>query len=206
MSRTRSAQRAHMMRSMHAVQHPLVLRKGMRPVGYGYGYGAMTMPTGGWPCLYKGVGGQTDVVKTAAEFIKTNSGWYNKASNADMEAVDAAITDGAFTSAFKTAVTNMQRDEKYKFVDGVIGPETWGKIGPAGQNTGVNCPPAYTPSTGGGAGAGAGAGGRSAVSGGGARGTGGSITDKAWFWPVAILVPTAAVIGGILFWPKKKAQ
>lgn len=31
-----------------------------------------------------------------------------------------------------------------------------------------------------------------------------SIMDKVWFWPVAILVPTAAVIGGILFWPSKK--
>jgi len=31
-----------------------------------------------------------------------------------------------------------------------------------------------------------------------------SITDKVWFWPVAILVPTVAVIGGILFWPSKK--
>lgn len=30
-----------------------------------------------------------------------------------------------------------------------------------------------------------------------------SITDKVWFWPVAILVPTAAVVGGLLFWPKK---
>lgn len=31
-----------------------------------------------------------------------------------------------------------------------------------------------------------------------------SITDKVWFWPVAILVPTVAVIGGVLFWPSKK--
>jgi hypothetical protein len=31
-----------------------------------------------------------------------------------------------------------------------------------------------------------------------------SITDKVWFWPVAILVPAAAVIGGILLWPSKK--
>jgi hypothetical protein len=33
-----------------------------------------------------------------------------------------------------------------------------------------------------------------------------SITDKVWFWPVAILVPTVAVIGGILFWPSKKTS
>ena len=31
----------------------------------------------------------------------------------------------------------------------------------------------------------------------------GSITDAVWFWPVAILVPTAAVVGGLLLWPKK---
>jgi hypothetical protein len=31
-----------------------------------------------------------------------------------------------------------------------------------------------------------------------------SIMDKVWFWPAAILVPTAAVIGGILLWPSKK--
>ena len=32
---------------------------------------------------------------------------------------------------------------------------------------------------------------------------GSSITDKVWFWPVVILVPTVLVVGGLLLWPKK---
>ena len=333
MSRPRSAQRAHMMRSMHAAQHPLVVRQGMHPVGYGdgesatlvarstgfspdptftgrpvgpkdlsdpysgvvlrfagrsfppsksgdvgmrvgwvrphavyipaieasiptvggrltytyytpassmweevvrvvwgratnprppslggygYGYGyGMDMPSGGWPCLYKGVSGQTEAIKQAAQFIwgddntRDPSRWLDKpvseggASQTDEDAVEAAKNDGIFTDAFKTAVTNMQKADGYKFVDGVIGPETWGKIAPAGQNKGVNCPARYTGGGGGGAGAG---GGKKTPSSLDTDRGGGSITDKAWFWPVAILVPTAAVIGGILFWPKKKSQ
>lgn len=32
-----------------------------------------------------------------------------------------------------------------------------------------------------------------------------NITQQVWFWPAAILVPTAAVIAGILLWPSKPA-
>jgi hypothetical protein len=32
-----------------------------------------------------------------------------------------------------------------------------------------------------------------------------TLTQQVWFWPAAILVPTAGIIAGILLWPSKKA-
>ena len=209
MSRTRSAQRARMMRGMPTAQHPLVLRKGMRPVGYGYG-GEMedlykAAYPNGFPCLYLG---SKDVPNDKVEEPIRALALSLKERGYATEAELSEGIKGNYDANMKRAVEAFQRKNGLA-VDGVVGPDTWGKLveinaAPAGVGA-QKCPPRYT-GGGGGAGAGAGAGGRSAVSGGGARGTGGSITDKAWFWPVAILVPTAAVIGGILFWPKKKAQ
>lgn len=78
-------------------------------------------------------------------------------------------------------------------VDGIVGPATWKALGYAGKVT--------TGSGAGGAGAG---GGKAPVSATPLPGPEESIMDKVWFWPAAILVPTAAVIGGILLWPSKK--
>lgn len=224
MSRNRYTHRAHQMRSMPAA-YPLVIRQGMRPVGYGYGltgeddkkYKAVanaapaTQPAEGWDCIY--IGGKNDVsaVKMAGwRFVEKGSvadPWWDApaadggATDTDKDALRMLLVTGEYTPAAKAAVLSFQKYAKYDYVDGVIGPETWRKFNKGDK--GVNCPtPAssYVPS-GGGAG---GKGGKNRVDNLGPGGSGESITDKAWFWPVAILVPTAAVIGGILFWPKKK--
>jgi hypothetical protein len=200
-----------MMRSMHAAQHPLVVRQGMRPVGYGYGYGTVeeteaaykkAFPNG-LPCLYLGAKDvpNTDVNEPILSLAKSLVIW-GYAKEADL----AEGHKGNYDSNMKRVVEELQRKNNLD-VDGVVGPDTWKKLGELGMSVKTvgaqKCPARYT--GGGGAGAG-GAGGKKQAVSGGSGGGGGSITDKAWFWPVAILVPTAAVIGGILFWPKKKSQ
>jgi peptidoglycan hydrolase-like protein with peptidoglycan-binding domain len=110
------------------------------------------------------------------------------------KAVEDANKSGIYTSDLATYVKKFQAAKGLQ-VDGIVGPKTWKALGYAGK--------VVTPSGSGGGGGGGGAS-RAPVKTDTPAPPEESIMDKVWFWPVAILVPTAAVIGGILFWPSKK--
>jgi peptidoglycan hydrolase-like protein with peptidoglycan-binding domain len=217
-----------MMRAMRTVQHPLVLRRGMRPVGYGDaspsrltaagGGGTLTSAKGtivdaykaaypnGLPCLSVGardISSTTVVplIKAVAETLDN----YNYGRRFDLSGGLA----GSYDAGMKRAIEDFQSG-KGLTVDGVVGPDTW-KVLVNDMGMALSGIPAqkcgYSRGGGGSsAGTGAGAGVQQVRTDTKAESAGASLTDKAWFWPVAILVPTAAVIGGILFWPKKKSQ
>lgn len=195
MSRTRHAPRARMMRSMHTARHPLVLRRGMRVGGYGYseqtGFPQMTVGA-----MDETTGGAVTWVAEKLLVWDTALPAPGELTGDDTSAINNARERGVFTEGLKTAVIKYQTAMGLKKKDGIVGPETYKSLGYTGK---VDAPtPPRAP-------AGAG-GGKKPVDNAPPSGPEESITDKAWFWPVAILVPTAAVIGGILFWPKKKAQ
>lgn len=201
MSRTRSAQRAHMMRGMHAAHYPLVVRQGMRPVGYGNAAAAFPVPEITLGATDANTSGAVSLAATA--LAKWANGVEGRGLFGYPEIADISIArdSGTFTQDFFDAVKKFQKAKGLK-VDGIIGTNTWKAL--SGSSAGTSAGPSA--GTGGGGGGGGGAGGKRTPSSLDTDRGGGSITDKAWFWPVAILVPTAAVIGGILFWPKKKAQ
>jgi len=229
MSRTRPAQRARMMRGMPTAHHPLVVRRGMHPVGYGQASttrltaaGGVTLTSAkgpivsaykvaypnGLPCFSVGardISSTTVVplIKAVAETLDT----YNYGQRFDL----SGGLSGSYDAGMKRAIEDFQSG-KGLTVDGVVGPDTWKVLvndmgmalaGIPAQKCGYRGGGSSGGSSGGGSGVGTGD--RQGASASKPGSTGASLTDKAWFWPVAILVPTAAVIGGILFWPKKKA-
>ena len=109
--------------------------------------------------------------------------------------ISGARDSGIFTKELAAAVEKFQK-AKGLSVDGVVGKDTYKALGYTGK---VVTGASLQRSSGGG-----GSRGGTTVSAAPLPGAEESITDKVWFWPVAILVPMAAVIGGILFWPSKK--
>jgi hypothetical protein len=165
--------------------HPMLRRNPFSSGAYGYsaseGYpairlGATDAASGG------AVSALVDLLRSAAYADKDVSGL---PSYSDSNRIFAGLID--------TEVRKFQKARGLD-VDGIVGPSTWKALGYAGKVT-------------------TGSSTRSGGSSGGGKAPAGadvppppeeSIMDKVWFWPVAILVPTAAVIGGILLWPSKK--
>jgi hypothetical protein len=111
-----------------------------------------------------------------------------------------------FDTALETKVKDFQRS-KGLTADGVVGKNTYKALGytgsvisgssgqaaaPSTQRSGSS--PAAAPSTQPAPGAGEEAG-----------FSFDTLTQQVWFWPAAILVPTAGIIAGILLWPSKKS-
>lgn len=103
--------------------------------------------------------------------------------------ISTARDSGKFTSGLFAAVKKFQK-AKGLVDDGIIGPKTWKALGYTGNVARGDSGATRAPAT--------------PVSAAPLPGPEESITDKVWFWPVAILVPTTLVIGGILLWPSKK--
>ena len=225
MSRTRSAQRARTMRDMHAAHHPLVIRRGMRPVGYGQtspsrltAAGGVTLTTAkgsivdaykaaypnGLPCI--SVGARDISSTTVVPLIKAVAETLDNYNYGRRFHLSGGLS-GSYDAGMKSAIEDFQSG-KGLAVDGVVGPDTWKVlVNDMGMSlAGIPAQKCGYSRGGGGGGSSVGAGVQQVRTDTKPESTGVSLTDKVWFWPVAILVPTAAVIGGILFWPKKKAQ
>ena len=160
---------------------------------FSYGYSASE----GYPAIREGAadaasgGAVTELRQRLAA-----SDWYKDSETSTenrIAALEQPSVFGTFTANLTKAVKSFQRYSGLT-ADGIVGPSTWKALGYAGKVT-------------------TGSSTRSGGSSGGGKAPVGadvppppeeSIMDKVWFWPVAILVPTAAVIGGILLWPSKK--
>lgn len=151
-----------------------------------YGYSA----NDGYPAISKSA---TDAVSGGA--VSALVKLLRKAAYAgkDTDILSGFTADGntmEFGAKLDAEVRKFQTDKDLD-VDGIVGPSTWKALGYEGKvTTGASLRP--RPSV-------------APVSGATAPPPSEeSIMDKVWFWPAAILVPTAAVIGGILLWPSKK--
>jgi len=167
----------------------------------GYGYSEST----GFPTIK--VGATDEASGGAVTYVRTRlaaSKWYSDPSTSPALR-SAAVNDSdfsTFTSNLRDAVMSFQ---KYNGLspDGVVGKGTYKALGytgsvasgsssqgaaPSTQRSGSS--PSPTPAPGEGEEAGF---------------SFSTLTQQVWFWPAAILVPTAGIIAGILLWPSKKA-
>ena len=166
--------------------HPPVVRRGAHPV---IGYGAYDASKG-YPQMRQSA---TDEMTGGAVSAVANS-----LAGKTYVGKDALKLSGGKRGFFDAGLDQQVRafqSDRGLAADGIVGPQTYKRLGLVGD------PAAVKPRSGGGVGGRAG-GAPSTVGGEPTDGTGESITDKVWFWPVAILVPTAALVGGLLFWPK----
>lgn len=180
---------SHFRTSAHSRPAHYMLRRNTH-LSYGYS------KSEGFPAIREGATdeGSGGAVTYLRQQLRA-SDWYHARQAARDTSFEAAVgvdASGPFTGALSDAVKSFQRYSGLT-ADGIVGPSTWKALGYAGKVT--------TGSSTRGAGAG---GGKAPVGADVPTPPEESIMDKVWFWPVAILVPTAAVIGGILLWPSKK--
>jgi hypothetical protein len=167
----------------------------------GYGYSEST----GFPTIK--MGATDEASGGAVTYVRARlaaSAWYRDPSTSTALR-NATVNDpdfSTFTSNLRDAVMSFQ---KYNGLspDGVVGKGTYKALGYTGSVASGSSSQGAAPST---------QRGGSSPSPTPAPGEGeeagfsfSTLTQQVWFWPAAILVPTAGIIAGILLWPSKKA-